>query len=66
MFDVLRAAAETVVDAVTKPLEDAAEVLDGFSEGELRERAALRLGADVAAGMALSEVISVLRDGQEN
>jgi len=51
-----------VVETVTQPLVDAVDVLDGLSEGELRERAALRLGADAVAGMALSEVIEVLLD----
>jgi len=51
-----------VVETVTQPLVDAVDVLDGLSEGELRERAVLRLGVDAVAGMALSEVVEVLLD----
>lgn len=47
----------TSVDMATKPLRDALEVVDGLTEGELRTKAALSLGADVAAGMAVSELI---------
>lgn len=45
------------VNHLTKPIQDAAEIIDGLSEGELREKAILSLGADVASGMALSELI---------
>lgn len=44
-------------DMATQPIRDAAEVIDGLTEGELRTKAALRLGADVASGMALGELI---------
>lgn len=44
-------------DLVTQPVRDALTVIDGLTEGELREKAAIRLGMDVAAGMALSELI---------
>ena len=47
----------TTVDTVTKPVRDGITVIDGLTEGELREKAALRLGADIASGMALSELI---------
>ena len=52
----------TTVDVTTQPLRDGLEVLDGLTEGEVRERAALRLGADVAGGMALGELIDLLSD----
>ena len=52
----------TVVKEVTQPVRDAADVLEGLSEGELRTKATLRLGADVVAGMALSEIIDYLSD----
>ena len=45
------------VDTVKQPIVDAVDVIDGLSEGELRLKAAARLGADVAGGMALSELI---------
>ena len=50
----------TTVDIATQPLRDGLDLLDGLSEGELRTKAALRLGTDVVAGMALSEVIEAL------
>jgi hypothetical protein len=48
----------TSVDIVTKPIRDAADVIDGLTEMELREEAILRLGADVVGGMGLSEIVS--------
>jgi hypothetical protein len=51
-----------IVDAVTAPLRDTLDVLEGLSEGEFRTRAALRLGTDVVAGMAVSEIIEALKD----
>lgn len=50
----------TTVDIATQPLRDGLEVLEGLSEGELRTRAAVRLGADVVSGMVVSELIEVL------
>ncbi len=47
----------TTVDVVTQPVRDGLDIIDGLTEGELRERAILRLGADVVAGMAVSELI---------
>lgn len=52
----------TTVEVVTQPIVDSLDVLDGLSEGEIRTKAALRLGTDVVAGMALSEVIAVLSE----
>lgn len=52
----------TTVDIVTQPITDSVDVLEGLSEGELRTKAALRLGVDVVAGMALSEVIDCLSE----
>ena len=51
-----------IVDAVTAPLKDTLDVLEGLSEGEFRTRAALRLGTDVVAGMAVSEIIEALKE----
>lgn len=45
------------VEVVTQPVRDGAEVFQGLTEGELRVAAATRLGADVASGMALGELI---------
>ena len=50
------------VKTATQPIADGLDLLEGLTEGEIREKAALRLGADVVAGMALSEIIEVLTD----
>lgn len=49
----------TAADMALQPVRDVADIIEGFSEGELREAAALRLGADVVAGMALAEVVDL-------
>lgn len=49
-----------VVESAVNPVNDTFEVLEGLSEGEIRERAIMRLGADVVGGMALSEAIDFL------
>ena len=51
---------DPIARAALKPLRDAAQVLDGLSDGELRSRAAIRLGADLVAGMALADVVDYL------
>ncbi len=51
---------DLIARAALKPLRATAEVLDGLSEGELRARAAIRLGADLVAGMAFSDVVDYL------
>ena len=51
-----------IVDAVTAPIRDTLDVFEGLTEGELRKKAALRLGADVVADMAVSELMEALRD----
>lgn len=53
---------DAVAQAVTQPIRDAVDVVDGLTEGEIRAKAAARLGADVVAGMALSQVIEFLND----
>lgn len=50
------------VQTVTQPIVDTADVLDGLTEGEIREKAVLRLGADVVGGMALGEIIEFLTE----
>ena len=52
----------TAVDVVAAPVRDASDIVDGLTEGELRLKAAARLGVDVACGMALSESISWYAD----
>lgn len=51
-----------VADMALQPVRDGIDILEGLSEGELRERAITRLGADVVGGMALAEVIEYLVD----
>ena len=47
----------TSVDIATRPIRDGIDIVDGLTEGELREKAILRLGVDVVSGMTLSELI---------
>ena len=54
----------TSVDIATQPLRDGIDVLEGMTEGELRTRAVARLGADVAGGMALAELIEWYSEGE--
>lgn len=49
------------VKVVSQPIVDGCDLLEGLSEGEFRTVAALRLGADVVAGMAISEVIEAMQ-----
>jgi len=51
-----------IVDIVLSPLNDAIEVLSGLSEGELRERAILRLGASAIVGLDTSEIVELLAE----
>ncbi len=51
-----------VVEKTLQPVKDGIDVLEGMSEGELRLEAALRLGADIASGMAVSEIIEMLSE----
>lgn len=46
----------------TAPIRDGAEVLHGLSEGELREKAAIRFGVDAIAGLGISEIIELLSE----
>jgi hypothetical protein len=47
-----------VVRQVTSPIVNTLDIIDGLTEGELRMRAAVRLGADVAGGMTASELVN--------
>lgn len=53
--------AEIVVKGALAPVRDGLDILDGLTEGEIRTKAVARLGADVVAGMALSEIIEALK-----
>ena len=56
IFDIV----DIVVDSALAPVRDGLDILDGLTEGEIRTKAAARLGADVVAGMALSEILDAL------
>lgn len=51
-----------IIDAALSPVRDTLDFLEGLTEGEIRLAAAARLGADVVAGMALSEIIEALSE----
>ncbi len=53
---------KTTVKVATQPIRDGLDVLDGLTEGEIRAKASIRLGADIVAGMALSEIIDLLQE----
>lgn len=52
---------DTVVDAALQPVRDGISIIEGLSEGEIREKAILRLGADVVAGMAFAEIVEYVK-----
>ena len=62
MLGLLSDITEIAINTVTKPVADGFDILEGLTEGELRHKAALRLGVDAVSGMALSEVIEALAD----
>ena len=53
---------ETTIDIATQPIRDGIEVVEGLSEGELRTKAALRLGGDIDATMAVDELIDMYNE----
>ena len=55
---------DKVIDTALQPVNDGLSVLEGLTKGELRVKAAARLGADVVAGMAVSEIIEYLADSE--
>ena len=57
MRDLTDRPVKKTAEIVLAPVEDAVEVVEGLTEGELREKAALRLGTDIVGAMALEEVI---------
>lgn len=48
------------IDLVSEPARDSVEILEGLSEGELRAKATVRLGADVIVGLGSAEIIDLL------
>lgn len=55
---------DKTIEAATQPIHDGANVIEGLTEGEIRTAAAARLGADVIAGMTISEIIDYLQDNE--
>ena len=52
---------DLIVDTALAPVNSSLDLLEGLTEGEIRTKAAVQLGADVVAGMAIEEVIEALR-----
>ncbi len=52
MFDL-----DDIVDIALKPVRDSIDLFDGLTQGEIREKALISLGADVVAGMGTAELI---------
>lgn len=52
----------TTIGIIKQPIVDGCDLLGGLTEGEFRYKAALRLGADVVAGMAISELMEAMAD----
>jgi hypothetical protein len=50
------------VKITTQPIVDGCDLLDGLSQAEFREKAAMRLGADVVGGMLIGEIVEALAD----
>jgi len=50
------------VEGVTQPFRDTLDVLDGLTEGEMRVKAATRVGIDIAAGLSLAALLELLDD----
>lgn len=55
---------QKTVKATTQPIKDGLEILEGLSEGEIRQQAIARLGVDVVAGMGIAELIEFLKEEQ--
>ncbi len=48
---------DDIVDIALKPVRDGIDLFDGLTQGEIREKALISLGADVVAGMGTAELI---------
>ena len=59
MFDKI---IKTTVKVATQPLRDGLDIIEGLSEGKIREKAIARLGAEVVSTMTLAEIIEYLQD----
>lgn len=57
MFELTGKLAGLVVDGVLQPVRDGLVVAEGLTEGQIRVKAAARLGADVAAGMGTAALL---------
>jgi hypothetical protein len=52
----------TALNMAAQPIVDGCDLLQGLTEGEFREKAALRLGSEFVAGMVISEVIDAMSE----
>ena len=59
MFDRI---IKTSVKIATQPLRDGLDIIEGLSEGEIREKAIARLGAEIVSAMTMAEIIEYLQD----
>ncbi len=46
--------------------DDALDLLEGLTEGEIRAKAAARLGSSAIAGLATDEIIELLAESMED
>lgn len=51
-----------IASIVATPVTSGLDLLDGLTEGEIRTKAALKLGVSVVAGMAIGEVVEYLSE----
>lgn len=56
---------DSLINIATQPIRDGADVIDGLMDGEIRTDSATRLGADILAGMALSEVVDLITEDDD-
>lgn len=56
--DFIKNPIKTSIDIAMQPLNDGLEIFEGLSEGEIREKAAIRLGADTIVGMSIDQIIT--------
>ncbi len=48
---------DDIVDIALKPVRGSIDLFDGLTQGEIREKALISLGAEVVAGMGTAELI---------
>ena len=55
-----------IIKSALSPVTNTLDILEGLTEGEIREKAILKLGADMVVGMATEELIELLLEEEEN